>query len=127
MQNTPVNGQIQFEITAQSADEVVGKMPIQAGILNPFGTVHAGATIWFADVCATVLAFGGSQMSPGQSGFPLAIHLSAALLGNQTQGHFTATARFVKKGKRLSVVRTLITGDNGKLIADITTQHIPAA
>jgi 1,4-dihydroxy-2-naphthoyl-CoA hydrolase len=119
-----VAGRIEFSITKHSSDEVVGEMPLQAGILNPFGVAHAGAMLWFADVCATVLAFGGTHFVEGAAGFPLAINLSAALLGNQKVGAFTATSRFVKRGKQLSVVRTTITGDGGRLIADVTTSHI---
>ncbi|ROH86774.1 PaaI family thioesterase [Stagnimonas aquatica] len=121
-----VEGRIEFEVVEQSPDKVVGRMPVQAGILNPYGTVHAGATLWFADVCATVLAFGGSEIQTGQSGFPLAINLNASLLGNQTSGHFEATAIYVKKGKRLSVVRTTVVGSDGRLIAEVTTSHVPA-
>jgi uncharacterized protein (TIGR00369 family) len=121
-----VSGQIQFSIVEQSAERVVGEMPVQPGILNPFGTAHAGATLWFADVCATVLAFGGAEMKPGVSGFPLAISLNANLLGNQKDGVFRATSVFVKKGKRLSVVRTTVTGADDRLIADVTTSHVPA-
>ncbi|MGQ0699091.1 MAG: PaaI family thioesterase [Panacagrimonas sp.] len=121
-----VSGNIQFSIVEQSAEKVVGEMPVQAGILNPFGTAHAGATLWFADVCATVLAFGGADMKPGVAGFPLAISLDAKLLGNQKDGVFRATSVYVKKGKRLSVVRTTVTGTDGRLIADVTTSHVPA-
>lgn len=121
-----VKGNIEFSVVEQSADKVVGEMPVQGGILNPFGTVHAGATLWFADVCATVLAFGGAQMSAGVAGFPLAISLDAKLLGNQKDGVLRATAVYVKKGKRLSVVRTTVTGADGRLIADVTTRHVPA-
>ena len=121
-----VNGNIQFSVIEQSADKVVGEMPVQAGILNPFGTAHAGAMLWFADVCATVLAFGGAEMTPGVAGFPLAISLDAKLLGNQKDGVFRATSVYVKKGKRLSVVRTTVSGENGRLIADVTTSHVPA-
>lgn len=121
-----VTGQIEFEITEQTPERVTGRMPVQAGILNPYGTVHAGATLWFADVCATVLAFGSAQAGEGQSGFPLAINLNASLIGNQRDGAFTATAVFVKKGRRLSVVRTTVTGDDGRLIAEVTTSHVPA-
>jgi len=121
-----VIGNIEFEIVEQSADKVVGRMPVQAGILNPFGTVHAGATLWLADVCATVLAFGGAQVEAGQAGFPLAIHLVANLIGNQKEGVLEATSVFVRKGRRLSVVRTTVTGEDGRLIADVTTSHIPA-
>lgn len=122
-----VQGQIAFRVVEQSADRVIGEMPVQAGILNPFGTVHAGATLWFADVCATVLAFGGSaEMKPGAAGFPLAISLDAKLLGNQKDGVLRAESVYVKKGKRLSVVRTTVTGADGRLIADVTTSHVPA-
>ncbi len=122
-----VTGQIEFEITEQTPTQVTGRMPVQAGILNPYGTVHAGATLWFADVCATVLAFGAASAGEGQSGFPLAINLNASLLGNQREGCFTATAVFVKQGRRLSVVRTTVTGEDGRLIAEVTTSHVPAA
>ena len=121
-----VDGRNAFELVEQTPGRVVGRMPVHAGILNPFGTVHAGATLWFADVCATVLAFGGAEMQPGQAGFPLAISLNAHLLGNQKDGAFTATAEFVKKGRRLSVVRTTVTGADGRLIAEVSTSHVPA-
>ena len=121
-----VNGNISFRIVSQSATEVVGEMPVQAGILNPFGVVHAGASLWFADVCATVLAFGGTEMQAGTSGFPLAINLNAALLGNQKDGVFSARSVFVKKGRSLSVVRTTVTGTDNRLIAEVTTSHVPA-
>lgn len=119
-----VAGHIEFSITKISPEEVVGEMPIQAGILNPFGVAHAGAMLWFADVCATILVFGGTEFVPGASGFPLAINLSAALLGNQKQGTFVASSRFVKRGRQVSVVRTAITGEGGRLIADVTTSHV---
>ena len=121
-----VSGRIEFDIVEQSPERVVGRMPVQPGILNPFGTVHAGATLWLADVCATVLAFGGGKVEAGQAGFPLAINLVANLIGNQKEGTFEATSVFVKKGKRVSVVRTTVTGEGGRLIADVTTSHVPA-
>lgn len=121
-----VNGSIQFSITEQTPDKVAGEMPVQAGILNPFGIAHTGAMLWFADVCATVLSFGGAAMEPGQSGFPLAISLNANFLGNSKDGVFRATSVFVRKGKRLSVVRTTVTDDAGRLVADVTTSHVPA-
>nr|MBP7685746.1 PaaI family thioesterase [Deltaproteobacteria bacterium] len=85
-----VNGHIQFTVIEQSADEVVSEMPIQPGILNPYGTVHAGATLWFADVTATVLVLAGTQTSAGMQGFPLAINLNANLAGNSHEGTFIA-------------------------------------
>ena len=121
-----VHGAIDFTIVERSAERVVGEMPVQTGILNPYGVVHAGAVLWFADVCATTLALGGADAAPGQSGFPLAIDLHAAFLANQSDGVLAARAEFVKRGRRVSVVRTTVTGVGGRIIADVTTTHVPS-
>lgn len=119
-----VHGTIDFDIVEVTPDRVVAEMPIAAGILNPFGVAHAGAMLWFADVTATVLVKGPGEATAGMKGFPLAIALNANFLSNQKEGTFKATAVFVKKGKTVSVVRTTVTGDDGKLIADVTTSHV---
>ena len=121
-----VEGRIDFQIVEQTPEKVVSEMPIQPGIKNPFGGVHAGAILWFADVTATVLAFGSTKFSEGIPGFPLAITLNANFASNQREGSLRAVATFVKKGRTVSVVRTTVFGENDKLIADITTTHIPA-
>ena len=121
-----ITGTITFTIEEQTAEQVSGEMPVQPGILNPFGVVHAGAMLWFADVCATVLAAGTADFAPGAAGFPLGISLNANIMANQKDGVFKASSSFVKRGRQVSVVRTTITGAGGRLIADITTSHIPA-
>ncbi len=119
-----VQGHIDFTITERSDQRVVAEMPITGGIKNPFGTVHAGAMLWFADVAATVLSMNSSSASEGMKGFPLAISLNANLLSNQKEGTFKAESSYVKKGKSVSVVRTVVTGTDGKLIAEVTTSHV---
>jgi len=119
-----MQGTIEFTITERSEDRVVSEMPVQAGIKNPFGVVHAGALLWMADVTATVLAMGPGRASEGMKGFPLAISLNANFLGNQSEGSFRAVASFVKRGRTVSVVRTAVYGANDKLMADVTTSHV---
>ncbi|MEJ2098451.1 MAG: PaaI family thioesterase [Desulfobacterales bacterium] len=119
-------GEIEFFIKERNDDYVISTMPIKQGILNPFGTVQAGAMLWLADVTATVLALRKAQISPNGKGFPLAINLHTSLLGNQREGELTAEARFVRSGKRVTVVRTRVTGTQGQLLAEVTTTHIPA-
>jgi len=123
---TNIQGTIEFTITEQTPDRVVGEMPVKAGILNPFGVAHAGAILWFADVCATVLTLGKAEAAPGSAGFTLGVSLNANFVGNQKDGVFTANSVFVKRGRTLSVVRTMITGADARLIADVTTAHVPA-
>jgi uncharacterized protein (TIGR00369 family) len=119
-------GELEFIIEERRQDCVVSRMPVVPGALNPFGTVQAGAMLWMADVTATVLAIGSAELGEKGQGFPLAIHVSANLLGNQRGGEILAEARFVRKGKRVTVVRTRVTGDNGRLLAEVTTTHVPA-
>jgi len=119
-------GELEFTIEERRDDCVVSRMPVGKGALNPFGTVQAGAMLWFADVTATVLAIGTSELGEKGQGFPLAINLTANLLSNQRGGEIFAEARFVRKGKRVTVVRTRVTGDDGRLLAEVTTTHVPA-
>jgi uncharacterized protein (TIGR00369 family) len=119
-------GEIEFFIEERRDDCVISTMPVKEGILNPFGSVHAGAMMWLADVTATVLALGNVEIGPDGKGFPLAINLNTNLLGNQREGQIKAEARFVRNGKRVKVVRTRVTGEAGRLLADVTTTHIPA-
>jgi uncharacterized protein (TIGR00369 family) len=119
-------GNIEFYIETRNEEYVVGRMPVTKGIVNPFGTVQAGALIWLADVTATLLAIGKQKLGPKGEGFPLAVDLHTTLLANQKDGEIRAEARFVRKGKRVIVIRTRITGNDGRLLAELTSTHIPA-
>ena len=121
-----VEGRIEFYVVDQTPEQVISEMPIQPGIRNPYGGVHAGAILWFADVTATYLALGSIEASEGMAGFPLAITLNANFAGNQKEGKLRAVASFVKKGRTVSIVRTRVLGENDRLVADVTTTHIPA-
>ena len=122
-----VQGHIKFTVIERSSEEVISEMPIQPGILNPFGTVNAGATLWLADVNASVLVLEGVNPEQGMKGFPLAICINANLLGNNTAGAFVAKSNYVKKGRTVSVVKTTVTDTSGKLIAEVTTSHVQSA
>ena len=118
------NGNIEFFIEQRNADCVMSRMPVTSGILNPFGTVQAGAIIWLADVTASVLAIEGATIGDDGKGFPLAVDVHTALVGNQRSGEIKAEARFVQRGQRVLVIRTCITGNKDKLLAQVTTTHI---
>jgi uncharacterized protein (TIGR00369 family) len=126
VQSREYSHHIRFEVVERSAEVARGRMPITDAILNPFGTVHAGALLWFADVVATVLAIGDTEIGPDGRGFPLAVTLNAQLLGNRRDGAVTAEARAVRRGKRVIVVRTEVRDEAGALLLDVTTTHIPA-
>ena len=119
-----IHGHIKFTITQRTPDEVIAEMPVQPGILNPFVIVNAGATLWFADVAASMLVLDGNSLEKGMKGFPLAINLNANLLGNSSSGTFVAKSTYIKNGRTVKVVKTMVTDSSGKLIADVTTSHV---
>ncbi len=122
-----IEGNIEFYVVEQVPERVVSEMPILPGIRNPYGVVNAGAILWFADVTATILVMGPSSIpTEGMAGFPLAITLNANFVSNQKEGTFKAVATFVKKGKSVSVVRTIVYGKSDRLIADVSTNHVAA-
>ncbi len=119
-------GNIEFFIQERNEEFVISHMPVKPGILNPFGTIQAGALIWLADVTASVLALTGYTIGEDGKGFPLAIDLHTTLIGNQKDGEIKAEARFVRKGRNVLVIRTRITGNDDRLLAEVTSTHIPA-
>jgi len=120
-------GHIDFSVEERNEEYVISRMPVSKGILNPFGTVQAGAMVWLADVTASVLAIGRKEIGLDGKGFPLAVDLHVTLLSNQKDGEIKAEARFVRKGERLMVIRTRLTGKENRLLAEVTSTHIPAA
>jgi 1,4-dihydroxy-2-naphthoyl-CoA hydrolase len=74
----------------------------------------------------TALVLAGVKAEENMQGFPLAINLNANLAGNSKSGTFIAKAVYVKKGRSVSIVRTTVTTEDGKLIADVTTSHVPS-
>ena len=120
------DGHIEFYIEERNEEHVISRMPVSKGILNPFGVVQAGAMIWLADVTASVLAIGSQEIGPEGKGFPLVVDLHTTLLNNQREGKIKAEARFVRKSRRIFVIRTRITGNEGRLLAEVTSTHIPA-
>ncbi len=120
------SGALKFYLHERTDEYVISRMPVTPEMLNPYGTVHAGALLWLADVTATILAMGRTAAATEGQGFPLAINLNANLLANQKDGEIQAEARFVRQGRRVTIVRTRVTGNGGLLLAEVTTTQIPA-
>ena len=120
------SGNIEFIIEERNENTVVSRMPVNPGILNPFGVVQAGALIGLADVTASVLALQGQNVGEDAKGFPLAIDLHTTLLSNQRKGEIRAEAKYIHKGQSVIVIRTRITGNEDRLLAEVTSTHITA-
>jgi uncharacterized protein (TIGR00369 family) len=114
-----------FEREAPEDDQVVSRLVTQAHHLNPTGAIHGGALISLADNVATWMAGQAQAGGPNEGKFMSGIDLHATFLSNQLGGTVTATARVVRAGRRVTVIRTQVTGDNDKLLLELTTTHIP--
>ena len=121
------SGLIEFTIETRGPDLVVAKMPVSDAAKNPFGTMHAGALIWFADIAATLCAIGDlDTIDENGKGFPLAVDLHTVLVGNEREGELTARSTTVKRGRKLIIIRTEVFGETGRLLIDMTTTHMRA-
>jgi uncharacterized protein (TIGR00369 family) len=121
-------GEIGFTIESREPERVVARMPVTEAAKNPFGTMHAGALIWFADIAATLCAIGDlDSIGEDGSGFPLAVDLHTVLSGNEKAGDLIATSTTVKRGGKLIVIRTEVRGETGRLLIDMTTTHLRTA
>jgi uncharacterized protein (TIGR00369 family) len=118
------SGNLDFEIVEYTESVAVGRMTVTSGALNPFGTIHAGAVVWFADVVATTLALNGAEVRPGEPGFPLALNFDVTFLGNRSDGVLSATAKDVKRDRAVPTVRTIVTGPDNKPLLELTSTHL---
>ena len=102
-------------------------MPVTEAMLNPFGTVHAGAMLVCAAVAATQCAGGEVEaLAESGRGCPLAVDLHTVRLANQGDGVLLATATPVRRGGTLSVIRTEVRGRDDRLLIEMTTTHLRA-
>jgi 1,4-dihydroxy-2-naphthoyl-CoA hydrolase len=123
---SPLAEHFGIETIEVEADRVVARMPIGERHSNPMGAVHGGAIISLADNTATGMANRANLDDSGAGPFMVAIDLHAVLLSNQQGGVIEAESRVVRRGRRVTVIRTVVRGAEGRTLAEVTTTHVPA-
>ena len=108
-----------------AADRSEASIRIEAHHCNPTGNVNGGVIVSLADNLATGVANRAYFDTTGEQAFLVGIDLHAVMLANQQGGTITATARPVRVGRRVTVVRTEVRGDSDRLLAEVTTTHLP--
>ncbi|MEZ4501846.1 MAG: hotdog fold thioesterase [Dehalococcoidia bacterium] len=124
--DNPFVNYLDLQFDEEDVDHVICRMAVTDAIRNRTGVVHAGAFMAMADMMATILARQGVEIGPNGEGFPLAIDVHSTLLANQRDGEVRGESRIVRRGRRVTVVRTRLTGTEGRLLAEVTSTHIPA-
>ncbi len=103
------------------------KIVIQPHHCNPTGFVNGGVFLSLADNLATGMANVAYFEKTGERAFMVGIDLHASMLSNQKGGTILAESRVVRAGRRVTVIRTVVTGEAGKTLAEVTTTHVPGS
>lgn len=115
-----------LEFTEVADDHLVAALDIQQHHQNPTGAIHGGVFVSLADNVATSMANRAHHALTGEGRFMVGIDLHASMIGNQNGGRIEFEARPVRVGRRVAFIRTVVTGDGGRLLAEVTTTHVPA-
>jgi len=92
---------------------------------NPTGNINGGVLISIADNLSTGTAGRAYLAKTGEQKFMVGVDLHAVMVANQQGGTICATAEPVRVGRRITVIRTRVTGTDDRLLAEITTTHVP--
>lgn len=122
---SPFANFIGLERSPSEADRTVARLVVEPHHLNPTGAIHGGVLIALADNTATAMA-NHANLQANEGRFMVGIDLHAVMLANQQGGEVRAEARVVRQSRRVTVIRTAVTGEGGRLLAEVTTTHIPA-
>lgn len=115
-----------FRTIEANAERVVIEIEVEDRHRSPRGLMHGGALLALADVAATALAMRSNATEAGGDGRPMAvIDVHASILANQGEGQVRAEARLVRRGRRVTVVRVSVLGEDARLLAELTSTSVP--
>ncbi len=118
---------MRMRMVSEAADLVAMAMPIGPSVRQGTGVFAAGALMQLADVAATSLYFNALRADGvEQPPFPLSIQISMNLIRNTNTGSATSESRFLHRGRTLVVVESKVKDDNGKLLCEVTSTHVPS-
>ena len=92
---------------------------------NPTGNINGGVLISIADNLSTGAAGEAYFEKTGEKKFLVGVDLHASMVANQLGGRITAHSQPIKVGRRIVVVRTEVSVLDDRLLAVVTTTHVP--
>ncbi|WP_394798400.1 PaaI family thioesterase [Blattabacterium cuenoti] len=94
---------IQFIYISTKLDSLIAKMPINNKILQPFGYLHGGATMVFAESVGSCLSFINRNKKKNELVFN--IEISVNHIQSIKKGILFAKAKIIHKGKSLHLIK----------------------
>ena len=125
-ERSPLSKLLGIEMVEETAERVTARLVVRGEHKTPTGVIHSGTILSLADDCATRVANRVNDEVPNPGAFMVLVDLHSTILGNQSEGVLQAVWKIVRCGRRITVVRTVVTGAEEKLLAEVTTTHIPA-
>lgn len=115
-----------FRTVESTPERAVIEIAVEDRHRSPRGLMHGGALLALADVAATALAMRSNSVEAGGDGRPMAvIDVHASILANQGEGRVRAEARMIRRGRRVTVVRVSVLGEDDRLLAELTSTSVP--
>lgn len=122
----PVAQQLGFPRPELVGDRMVATFVPRHEHTNSAGMIHGGILLTLADDVASYAAKVANQDENGEGPRMVTLGLNSSMLGNQRGGEVRIESTIVRAGRRVTVVRTEIRGDGGKLLSEISSTHLPA-
>ena len=105
-------GHLGIEFTELGANHLTGRMPVDSRTRQPFGILHGGASVLFAETLVSCAAT--FVAAPGQA--CVGMEINANHLRPVTAGWVTGTARPLSLGRRTQVWEVQIVDVDDKLV-----------
>ena len=102
-----------IEVTEQTAERVVARMPVGPAVMQPFGLLHGGASVALAETVASMAAW--MNVDRGRYNV-VGIEINANHLRAVREGVVTGVALPVNIGRRIQVWEVRVTDEQGKLV-----------
>ena len=116
---------IGMQMDDQDGPQVSARIEILPHHTNPTGNINGGVIISLADNLSTGAANRAYHEKTGEQRFMVGVDLHAVMLGNQQGGEIVARSTPVRVGRRITVIRTEVRGTEDRLLAEVTTTHVP--
>lgn len=106
-----VGGHIGLEFVEIGDDYIVGRVPVDARTIQPYGILHGGVSV----VLAETLGSCGAHYSVPEGERTVGLDINANHLRAASKGWVTGTARPVHRGRSTQVWQIELRNDDGEL------------
>lgn len=104
---------LEMEVLEAAPDRIVMRMPVGPRARQPYGLLHGGASVALAETAAS---YGTALNIDHDTQWAVGSEINASHLRSTREGHVTAEARALHKGKTGMVWDVRITDREGRLL-----------